>query len=79
MAEKKGNQHDDFLEFEDWFSINEQKEEFPFRFIDCGCIDPVPASIMGEFSYDLKEGEEVEMHCPECNGTMRKQTPKEKE
>jgi hypothetical protein len=40
--------------------------------VECGCIDPVPEFIVGEFSYDLEPGEEVEMFCPKCNGTMRR-------
>lgn len=43
-----------------------------FQCIDCGSIDEVPVFVVGEFSFGLKEGEEVEMFCPECNGTIRR-------
>jgi hypothetical protein len=51
---------------------NEPEVYLDFECIECGCIDPVPEFIIGEFSVDLKKGEEVEMHCPECDGTMRR-------
>jgi hypothetical protein len=43
----------------------------PFKCIDCGYEEPVPEFIVDEFSWGLKKGEEVEMFCPECNGTLK--------
>lgn len=64
---------EDKQSLEDWFLGTDEPEVYiDFQCIECGCIDPVPEFIIGEFSVDLKKGEEVEMHCPECDGTMRK-------
>jgi hypothetical protein len=61
-----GNAEEEFL------GLNEPEVFVDFVCLSCGCIDPVPEFIIGEFSYDLKKGEEVEMFCPKCNGTMRR-------
>lgn len=54
------------------FGIEETEDQIiEFQCIDCGCIDEVPDFVIGEFSVDLKTGEEVEMVCPSCNGTLR--------
>jgi hypothetical protein len=54
------------------FGIEETEDQIiEFQCIDCGCIDEVPDFVVGEFSIDLKTGEEVEMVCPSCNGTLR--------
>ncbi|WP_142247897.1 hypothetical protein [Alkalihalobacterium alkalinitrilicum] len=76
MSEKKQDkqklEEDDlFKDIGDWLDLSEKEEFIIFKCIDCGCIDQVPAFIIGEFSYDLEEGEEVELECPECNGTLR--------
>jgi predicted RNA-binding Zn-ribbon protein involved in translation (DUF1610 family) len=63
---------DNLGDLEEFLGLNEKEEYISFQCIDCGCIDPVPEFIIDEFSYDLKDGEEVEMHCPKCNGTMRR-------
>jgi hypothetical protein len=80
MTEKGEKKQDDlsFLDEEltdwekDFLGLNEEQKFIDFKCVDCGCIDPVPEFIVGEFSWDLEDGEEVEMHCPECNGTMRR-------
>lgn len=60
----------DGLDQEDPFGLNEEMEIVLFQCLDCHKTDEVPEYIIGEFSVDLKKGEEVEMHCPYCNGTM---------
>jgi len=61
----------DWLDEEDPFGLNEEMEIVIFKCLDCKKTDEVPEYIIGEFSVDLKEGEEVEIHCPYCNGTMQ--------
>jgi len=74
----KGKKRDNKLPWNDLgdlnelFGLNEEDSIIEFQCVDCGCTDEVPAFIVGEFSVDLKEGEEVEMFCPECNGTIRR-------
>lgn len=73
-AEKIKKEQDEMLE--DFLGLNEPEVFIDFECIECGCIDPVPEFIVGEFSYDLEPGEEVEMVCPKCNGTMREKNSK---
>jgi len=61
----------DWLDEEDPFGLNEEMEIVIFKCLDCKKTDEVPEYIIGEFSVGLKEGEEVEIHCPYCNGAMR--------
>lgn len=63
---------DDLGDLEDLLGTNEEEQMIEFQCMNCGAIDEVPEFIIGEFSYDLEEGEEVEMYCPECNGTTRR-------
>lgn len=56
--------------FEDPFGLDEDMEIVLFKCLDCHGTDEVPEYIIGEFSLDKKRGEEVELHCPHCNGTM---------
>ncbi|MFD1360965.1 hypothetical protein [Lentibacillus salinarum] len=60
---------DKWLE-EDPFGLDEEVEIILFKCLDCNGTDEVPEYIIGEFSLDKKRGEEVELHCPHCNGTM---------
>lgn len=64
---------DDMDDLDELLGLNEKEPLIPFQCIACGCVDPVPAFIVSEFSWGLKKGEEVEMYCPKCNGTMREQ------
>lgn len=69
--EQDNNEFDKWLEDDDPFGLNEEIEEIVlFRCLDCKGTDKVPGFIIGEFSVDLNKGEEVELHCPHCNGTM---------
>jgi hypothetical protein len=72
--EKQGNKlpWDDLGDLDELLGLNEEEPIIEFQCIDCGCIDEVPAFVVGEFSVGLKAGEEVEMFCPECNGTIRR-------
>lgn len=63
---------DDLGDLDELLGLNERDSIIEFQCIDCGSIDEVPAFVVGEFSVGLKEGEEVEMFCPECNGTIRR-------
>ncbi|MFD1038221.1 hypothetical protein ACFQ3N_07325 [Virgibacillus byunsanensis] len=60
----------DWLNEEDPFGLDEEMEIVTFKCLDCKKTDEVPEYIIGEFSVDLNKGEEVELHCPYCNGTM---------
>jgi hypothetical protein len=61
-----------WLEEDDPFGLEEEMEIVIFKCMDCGKEDEVPEYLIGEFSFDLKEGEEVELQCPFCaEGTMR--------
>ncbi|MCD8508853.1 MAG: Hsp33 family molecular chaperone HslO [Bacillus sp. (in: Bacteria)] len=74
MSSKKeqDNPNKPFLEWLDEpFGEEEDTEVVIFRCIDCKKEDEVPGFIIDEFSYDLEKGEEVEIVCPFCNGTMR--------
>ncbi|SDC52093.1 hypothetical protein [Shouchella lonarensis] len=59
----KEGEEDPFLMEEDVLVI--------FKCLDCGKEDEVPDFVVDEFAYGLSEGEEVEVVCPYCNGTMR--------
>lgn len=61
----------DFLEWleDDPLGLNEEVKLVLFQCLDCKGTDEVPEYIIGEFSVD-KSREEVELHCPHCNGTM---------
>lgn len=82
MSEKgteKRKQHEmqeGLEEMDDFLGLNEPDVLIDFECIDCGCVDPVPDFIVEECSYDLGPGEEVEMICPKCNGTMREKKSK---
>ncbi|MGM0878255.1 MAG: hypothetical protein ACQEWV_27005 [Bacillota bacterium] len=60
-----------WLEEEDPFGLNEEIKTLTFKCIDCGKEDEVPDYVVEEFSFDLKENEEVEILCPFCEGTMQ--------
>ncbi|HEY0828608.1 MAG TPA: hypothetical protein VGE40_10970 [Bacilli bacterium] len=90
MSEKSKNQgkekkqqvraYDDMEGIEEEFlGLNEPEVFIDFVRLVCGCIDPVPEFIIDEFSWDLKKGEEVEMCCPKCNGTMIRKKEKKKD
>jgi hypothetical protein len=64
--------YEDMENVETLMGFDEPEVLIDFVCLKCGCVDPVPEFIIGEFSYDLKKGEEVEMFCPKCNGTMRR-------
>ena len=51
--------------------LNDPEVFIDFVCLACGCIDPMPEFMIGEFSYGLKKGEEVEMFCPKCNGKIK--------
>lgn len=59
---------------EDWLDeflgLDKEDTYIDFQCKDCGEIDHVPEYVVDEFSVDKKNGEEVEMHCPACNGTI---------
>lgn len=59
-----------WLEEEDPLGLDEEMEILTFTCIDCGKEDEVPDYVVGEFRIDLKDGEEVEILCPFCEGTM---------
>lgn len=61
---------DEWLDEEDPFGLNEEIKTVLFKCLDCKGTDEVPEYIIGEFSVDKNKGEEVELHCPHCNGTM---------
>lgn len=67
---KEQDEFKKWLEEEDPFGLNEEMKLVLFKCLDCGGNDEVPDYIIGEFSVDLKKGEEVEIHCPHCEGTM---------
>ncbi|KKE77722.1 hypothetical protein DTX80_11170 [Bacilli bacterium] len=74
LSNKKGRDNSaenlGWLNEDDPFGLNEEIKMVIFKCIDCNKTDEVPEYIIGEFSVDKKEGEEVELHCPYCNGTM---------
>ncbi|MCO7127381.1 hypothetical protein NIE88_16555 [Sporolactobacillus shoreicorticis] len=74
MSEKKKQANQDldldWLE-EDPLGLNEEMPVVAFECLDCGKEDEVPDFVVEEFGYDLKKGEEVEIECPFCGGTMK--------
>lgn len=60
------------LDKDDPFGLNEEIKIIIFKCLDCGKEDEVPEYVVDEFHFDLKKGEEVELVCPFCNGTMRR-------
>ncbi|KGP74551.1 hypothetical protein [Pontibacillus yanchengensis] len=72
--EKKQDKAKAQEESEEWLEelLGLDKEEvfIDFKCKECGEIDKVPEYVIDEFSVDLKPGEEVELHCPVCNGTI---------
>ncbi|UOQ92758.1 hypothetical protein MUO14_20445 [Halobacillus shinanisalinarum] len=52
--------------------LDEELVIVEFECIDCKKTDDVPDYIIDECSLDLKKGEEVELECPFCHGTMIK-------
>ncbi len=64
---------DDMGDLEELMGLNVKEPLISFECIACGCVDPVPAFVLDEFSWGLKKGQEVELCCPKCNGTMRRQ------
>ncbi len=60
-------------DLEELMGLNVKEARIPFECMACGCLDPVPAFVLDEFSWGLEKGEEVELCCPKCNGTMRRQ------
>lgn len=61
---------DKWLNEGDPFGLDEEMEIVLFKCLDCHGTDEVPEYIIGEFSVDKNKGEEVELHCPHCNGAM---------
>ncbi|GAE95515.1 hypothetical protein JCM21714_4793 [Gracilibacillus boraciitolerans JCM 21714] len=61
-----GKKSDDGMEWlgDDPLGLNEKEVLLLFQCLDCKKTDDVPEFIVGEFSVDLNEGEEVELHCP---------------
>ncbi|WP_010531172.1 hypothetical protein [Lentibacillus jeotgali] len=55
---------------EDPFGLDEEIKLVLFKCKDCGGVDEVPEYLIGEFSVDKNNNEEVQLHCPHCNGTM---------
>lgn len=55
---------------EDPFGLKEEMKIVLFQCLDCHGTDEVPEYIIGEFSVDKNNRDEVELHCPHCNGTM---------
>jgi hypothetical protein len=60
------------LDMDDPFGLNEEIKIIIFKCLDCGKEDEVPEYVVGEFHFDLKKGEVVELVCPFCNGIMRR-------
>ncbi|MCM3732713.1 hypothetical protein M3196_20990 [Fictibacillus nanhaiensis] len=58
------------LEEEDPFGLNEEIKTITFTCKDCHEEDDVPDFVVAEFGLDKKKGEEVEVQCPSCGGTM---------
>jgi uncharacterized Zn finger protein len=63
----------DFLKWlkeDDPFGLDEEMIILTFKCKDCGKEDGVPEYVVEEFSVDLNKGEQVEIECPFCGGTM---------
>jgi hypothetical protein len=67
-----------WLEEEDPFGLNEDINTILFKCKDCRKEDDVPDFVVADFQVDKKKGEEVEIECPFCGGTMlrAKESPK---
>lgn len=67
-----------WLEEEDPFGLNEDIITILFKCKDCRKVDDVPDFVVADFHLDKKKGEEVEIECPFCGGTMlrAKESPK---
>lgn len=59
-----------WLEEDDPFGLEEEMVILTFKCKDCGKEDEVPEYVVEDFYVDLNEGEEVEIECPFCGGTM---------
>ena len=73
----KNNEQDelsrDFLESleeDDPFGLNEEINTILFKCKDCHKKDDVPDFVVHDFQVDLTKGEQVEIECPFCGGTM---------
>ncbi|MGJ9381855.1 hypothetical protein [Salipaludibacillus sp. CF4.18] len=42
-----------------------------FKCVDCHKTDDVPDFVVDDFAYDKEKGEQVEVVCPFCDGTMQ--------
>ena len=60
----------EWLEEDDPFGSDDEIVLLSFKCKDCGNRDEVPEYVVEDFSVDLKDGEEVEIECPFCGGTM---------
>lgn len=56
---------------EDPLGLEEEIQTIRFKCLDCGKEDEVPDFVVDEFGYGLEKGEEVEIECPFCGGTMK--------
>lgn len=77
MGMSKNKEQDDmskellrWLEEDDPFGLNEEIKTILFKCEDCRKEDDVPDFVVHEFQLDKKKGEEVEVECPFCGGTM---------
>lgn len=59
-----------WLEEDDPFGLEEEMIILTFKCKDCGKEDEVPEYVVEDFCVGLKDGEEVEIECPFCGGTM---------
>jgi hypothetical protein len=64
---------DDMGDLDELMGLNVKEPIILFECIACGCVDPVPAFVLDEFSWGLKKGQEVKLCCPKCNGAMCRQ------
>lgn len=67
-----------WLEEEDPFGLNDDINTILFKCKDCRKVDDVPDFVVADFQVDKKKGEDVEIECPFCGGTMlrAKESPK---
>ncbi|UTR14299.1 hypothetical protein MM221_10390 [Salipaludibacillus sp. LMS25] len=56
---------------EDPFGLKEEIETITFKCVDCHKTDEVPDFVVDDFAYDKEKGEQVEVVCPFCDGTMQ--------
>lgn len=59
-----------WLEEDDPFGLEDEMTILTFKCKDCGKEDEVPEYVVEDFSVGLNEGEEVEIECPFCGGSM---------